>query len=257
MKDLSSFKPTACIFDVDDTLISNYYADGTGMHEKARLLSVHDVAKKHNLSQLESTTLHDSTVAFLEAKEHTGMAATWRLLNMKGVIDDEEIDRSHPILTEILDGKDKYYSELLWRDGVEIRGAAQFVRLLSQHGVQLAIASGARRADINSVLTILGIEDYFTPDRIISHDDFQNAKPHPEPFELACKTLDLDTDSLKQVWAFEDDPKGIISAHAAGLRVCAVTSRFSKDKLSTNLTDNDIVIDNYDGLIAVLQSAAT
>ena len=69
------------------------------------------------------------------------------------------------------------------------------------------------------MLDNLGWRDFFP--LIVTRDDVQHAKPHPEPYLTALERLNL---SAAECLALEDSPTGIRSAHDAGLTVLAVTT---------------------------------
>lgn len=83
----------------------------------------------------------------------------------------------------------------------------------------------------------------FPPHRIISREQFNHAKPHPEAFEVAFKTLGLPDKT--GVIAFEDDPRGVKSAVSAGLYTCAITTRFTREELEKMDTPPDLIADSY------------
>ena len=87
MKEYSfPIKPAACIFDVDDTLISNYYPDGMGMHEAARFKALQIIGTKYKLPALQNTTLEENHSVVHRAPQHTIESITWTLLYEKGVV---------------------------------------------------------------------------------------------------------------------------------------------------------------------------
>jgi sugar-phosphatase len=58
---------------------------------------------------------------------------------------------------------------------------------------------------------------------LITADDVQTGKPHPEPFMRAMGVLDVSPDECIVI---EDSPHGIASGLAAGVRVLAVGTTF-------------------------------
>lgn len=83
----------------------------------------------------------------------------------------------------------------------------------------MALVTGSYRCEIEPVLDNLGWRDFFP--LIVTRDDVQHAKPHPEPYLTALERLNL---SAAECLALEDSPTGIRSAHDAGLTVLAVTT---------------------------------
>ena len=92
--------------------------------------------------------------------------------------------------------------------------------------VPLAIASGARRHEIERILTDVDLRRYFQA--IVSADDVAHSKPNPAPYLAAWRALSTSAADLEaaQCIVIEDAPAGIEAAHAAGMRCVAVaTSR--------------------------------
>lgn len=180
---------------------------------------------------------------FREAPEHSLEGAIWKTLVDHGLAEGA-IDRAHPVLTEFVTLKEELHGDLMRQEAIEVPGATRFVRLLAEHGFagKMAIASTAYRRDIFICLEKLAISDLFPPERIISKDMFTHAKPHPEPFLLALQSLRLPAKVRPgQVLAFEDDPRGVASAKAAGLFTCAVPSRYSADELQALDVPPDLI----------------
>ncbi|MGC3994000.1 MAG: HAD family phosphatase [Propionicimonas sp.] len=74
-----------------------------------------------------------------------------------------------------------------------------------------------------------GLLDRF--DVVITRDEVDNGKPHPEPYALATRSLGVPPAACVAV---EDAPAGIASAIAAGIGlVVAVTGTFTASELAT------------------------
>jgi HAD superfamily hydrolase (TIGR01509 family) len=123
--------------------------------------------------------------------------------------------------------KKKVFADLLPRIGF-LPGAVELIEALAARGVPLAIASGARRVEIEHLLDARGLKDRFRG--IVSADDVVNFKPHPEPY-LRARALLHATETADGVVAFEDSPAGMASARAADLRVVGVTNSYPRAKL--------------------------
>lgn len=97
-------------------------------------------------------------------------------------------------------------------------GADQLLRDIQQTELVVALVTGSYRKEIEPMLAHLGWRDYFS--LIITRDDVQNAKPHPEPYLTALERLNL---PAADCLALEDSATGIRSAYDAGLTVLAIT----------------------------------
>ena len=105
--------------------------------------------------------------------------------------------------------------------------------------VPLAIASGALRSEIESVLRAAGIAG--TVAAIVAADDVPRSKPAPDPYLRALAWLEPRAGRLvpARSVAVEDSRWGVESARTAGMRVAAVTTSFARAELS----EADLVVD--------------
>jgi beta-phosphoglucomutase-like phosphatase (HAD superfamily) len=110
-------------------------------------------------------------------------------------------------------------------------GVPELVRGLAEE-MPLAIASGARRAEIEEILTAGALRDAFRA--IVGADDVSRGKPDPEPYLTAAARLLPVAPRLRpeECVAFEDSVPGIAAARAAGMKVVAVTNSYPADKLT-------------------------
>ena len=83
--------------------------------------------------------------------------------------------------------------------------------------LELALCSSASRQAIFLALRKLEAQEYFQI--IVSGDDVQNSKPHPEPYERALEQLQIRAD---QALAVEDSQSGFQSAIAAKIPTIVV-----------------------------------
>lgn len=100
-----------------------------------------------------------------------------------------------------------------------IDGLEGFLRHYHHKGVKMAIGSAAIMFNIDFVLDGLNIRSYF--DALISADEVDRSKPDPETFLKAAAALDL---LHNECLVFEDNPKGVAAAHAAGMKVVVITT---------------------------------
>lgn len=243
-----NFEVKGAIFDVDDTLLDNKPgAPGQGLHERSRLAAVHTVGETRDMPELRALTAQQNQDAFLTAPVHTVDAAVWNILIMTGIADSEVINPNHPVLQEIVALKNALHKDILREFGTEVPGASNFVRMLGRNGLRdkLAIASTAVRPDVDMFLDMTNLSDFFPDERIKTKESITHPKPNPEVFNLAFASLGLDEADRKNVCAFEDDPRGIMAAKAAGLYTCAITTRFDRDTLSKLGVAPDLIADSY------------
>jgi beta-phosphoglucomutase-like phosphatase (HAD superfamily) len=236
------------IFDVDDTLLDNMPRDPVRrLHERSRLAAVHEAGQRHGILALEQFSAEDNLNAFLTASVHTLEAAVWNILFMTGQVATNEIDPNNQLFREIVQRKEDLHEKILREEGNEVPGASQFVKSLAEHGLKgkMAVASTALRRDIDIFFEKTSLTPLFSDKRIISKDKVTHAKPHPEAFELAFATLGLPAELKPKVAVFEDDPRGIMAAKAAGMYVFAITTCFDKEHLLAQLIKPDVVADSF------------
>jgi len=91
---------------------------------------------------------------------------------------------------------------------------------------KLAIASGTRRSLMNKALRKFKLKEYF--EIILTSEDFDQGKPHPEIYLKAFKFLNVKPNESVII---EDTPIGIEAAKKAGAICIAVTHTHSKKEL--------------------------
>ncbi len=106
--------------------------------------------------------------------------------------------------------KEKYYFELI----PEVQPLAEVVEIAraTRGKVPLSVASGGHRELVVATLQALGILEWF--DAVVCAEDYDRGKPHPDPFLLAAKLMNVPPAGCV---VFEDSPTGIEAAKAAGM----------------------------------------
>jgi beta-phosphoglucomutase len=94
--------------------------------------------------------------------------------------------------------------------------------------VPLAICSGAARAEITPVVVAAGLAPLFRG--IVSSDDVEHGKPHPEGYLKALELLDGAAPG--DVLGIDDTEAGVASAKAAGFRVFAKQGTLDPHRLA-------------------------
>jgi HAD superfamily hydrolase (TIGR01509 family) len=90
---------------------------------------------------------------------------------------------------------------------------------LSMNGYKLAVCSNSIRKTVLFVLAKLGIIQYF--DLILSNEDVNNSKPHPEIYWKAMSSLGM---LPEETLIVEDSPYGLLAAYRSSATVMRVTS---------------------------------
>jgi beta-phosphoglucomutase len=128
-------------------------------------------------------------------------------------------------------------------DGVIlIDGAEACVRRLAEIA-PLAIASGARREEIERLLARAGLVPLFRT--IVAAGETRSGKPAPDPYAEAAARLNA---APARTIAIEDTAAGLASARAAGLRCIGLTTTFPASKLALA----DVVVERLDEITGAL-----
>ena len=106
-----------------------------------------------------------------------------------------------------------------------IDGLDAFLKKAHELDIKMAIGSAAIPFNIDFVLDNLDLRHYFKA--IVSADDVEISKPHPETYLKCAELLGVDpADCL----VFEDAPKGVEAAKNAGMNAVVITTLHSKDE---------------------------
>lgn len=117
---------------------------------------------------------------------------------------------------------------------------------LHERGLQMAICSSRARPTLDGFVKDFQIEDYFG--MIVSANDVQHHKPHPEPVQVILRQLDVPADETLVVGDANYD---ILMGRNAGCRTCGVTyGNQSAEELKAAGADH--LIGDFADLLSVL-----
>jgi beta-phosphoglucomutase family hydrolase len=143
-------------------------------------------------------------------------------------------------IARLTNRKEALYREIVKRSRIEpLPGVVEWLHRLNEAGVPCAVASSTQRLNIDAVLERIGLRRAFRA--IVSAEDVTHGKPAPEVFEKAADRLKL---PAGRCVVFEDAHVGIEAAHAAGMKVVAVTTTHSVGELRAA----DLVVRQLDEL---------
>ena len=103
------------------------------------------------------------------------------------------------------------------RGVVQKQGARDLLALLKARGIPAAVVTSTARPMAPMRLERAGLIDLF--DVVITRDDTEHGKPHPEPFLTAAARLGV---APEDCLALEDSPNGVRAARAAGMMTVMV-----------------------------------
>jgi HAD superfamily hydrolase (TIGR01509 family) len=132
--------------------------------------------------------------------------------------------------------RNERYAELLRHPPQVLAGVAETLSTLSGK-VRQGVVTSCRRDHFDIIHGASGLAPFF--DFVLTREDYQQSKPHPEPYLTALRHCGLHADECLVV---EDTERGLRAALAAGLR-CVV--------IPGPLTDGA----NFSGATAMLSGA--
>lgn len=142
------------------------------------------------------------------------------MLAMRGIDDDKVVEQLTQYAITLLSKQPERRREL-------VPGVVEFLQLLKDSGVRMAVVSSAKHHRLETELSAVGLRDNF--EFVLGRDDVSAHKPHPEPYETALHILGV---NAKDTVAFEDSPTGIESASLAGITVIGLLTTFYAEDLS-------------------------
>ncbi|MBK8871004.1 MAG: HAD family phosphatase [Elusimicrobia bacterium] len=138
------------------------------------------------------------------------------------------VDRSR-----LIGQKTALYQKTATQNLVILPGVVEFVMAASQR-YPLAMASGALRDEVLLMLDAAGIKHYF--DAVVAAEDVTRGKPAPDAYLKALAELNKKHPEKKirpeNCLVVEDSKHGLLSAHAAGMKVVGVTTTYSAEELA-------------------------
>lgn len=139
---------------------------------------------------------------------------TWTRARSAG-IDEQTISRQREL-------RDAYYQEYLRTEPIEIEGVVDALAELSEH-VRMAIVTTARRVDFELIHEKRQITPFM--DFVLVREDYELAKPHPEPYLTGLKHFGA---TPEETLVVEDSSRGLSSAVAAGIDCVVVENEFTR-----------------------------
>ncbi|MCL2323073.1 MAG: HAD family phosphatase [Oscillospiraceae bacterium] len=157
----------------------------------------------------------------------------------KGTLSEDEV-------LKFSDEKELTYRTLYKPYLKENKGVIDFLKLLKQNHIKIALATSAQPSNLDFIVDNLKIRGYF--DFIIHAMQVNEGKPNPEIYLKAAKGIHEDPNKCIVI---EDSIPGIKSALSANMKVIAITTTHKKDELK----DASLIIDSFSELnMEVLES---
>ena len=145
-------------------------------------------------------------------------------------------------LAELIDRKAVYYQTAIRNHVAIFPGVKELVADLA-NDFPLAVASGALRHEIETILTTAGLIHQFKS--IVSAEDVEHGKPEPEIFLKALDGLNDKIDKAIEAGncvVIEDSKEGIKGARRAGMKCLAVTNSHPAELLG----EADLIVNSLE-----------
>ena len=209
----------AAVFDFDGILVDSEPLHYRALHDALRTEDVTITEEEYRSSLLA----YDDRGAIRRALEMHDEAA-----------DPEKVER--------LAGRKVSRFEELIPEVSLYPGASELVRAMAAE-MPLAIASGARREEVEAILRGVGLREAFVT--VVGAEDAPRTKPDPAPYLEAVRRLAGKGNGLApaECVALEDTMPGIASALSAGLTVVGVAHTYPAGKLQAAHRVVDTVAD--------------
>ena len=149
-------------------------------------------------------------------RDMTRGKATWAQARAAG-IDEQTISRQREV-------RNAYYQEYLRTEAIEIEGVVDTLAELAKH-VRMAIVTTAKRVDFEVIHEKRRITQFM--DFVLAREDYERAKPHPEPYLAGLKRLGA---AREETLVVEDSARGLNAAVAAGIDCVIVHNDFTKSQ---------------------------
>jgi beta-phosphoglucomutase len=139
-------------------------------------------------------------------------------------------DVSNETITRISDAKESQYRDMVRTQGISLLpGVQHWLDYLREHGWRQAVATSAPRKNLETILDVLQIAEYFGA--LVAGEEPQHGKPDPQIFLLAAERLGV---SPEQCIVVEDSSSGVEGGRRGGMRTIGVLT--SHDELDADVT---------------------
>lgn len=206
-------KIKAMIFDMDGTVIDSNKLDFKALQK---------VFKEYDVD--------------IEYKEYVKLlgATTEEIIKKYKDLDEEEIEK-------FIEKKESLFREIVKKEGIQpMADIEDLLKQIKKANIKMALATGAQREKLNFMMEVVDLSKYF--DVIVTADDVEEGKPHPETFAKAAEKLGVSHD---EVIVWEDAQKGVEAAKNGKFICVAITTT---NEGTEGLEKADILIDTYKNL---------
>lgn len=166
------------------------------------------------------------------------------------------LQRTYEIIYDLLDGQysmeriieenDRYFIEHALDYKTLIKeGAISLLQSIKNDGLKIALCSSSPRENIDHVVDVCGFAPYL--DFIVSGEQFEESKPHPEIYLHAAEVLSVNPEDCLVI---EDSEYGIQAGISAGMKVIAL----SDSELPNKQEKATWIVDSLDSAKVLIES---
>ncbi|MFZ0033820.1 MAG: HAD family phosphatase [Sedimentisphaerales bacterium] len=151
----------------------------------------------------------------------------------KALIDKKVLQKPAKGIENLAKEKNEVFEKLAKTEGRIIEGVRDFLQMLRQNNIPMAICSGALLVEIELVLEQARLRSFF--EVIVSAEFVKRGKPSPEGFLLTLRKLNHGRQNLilpNQCIVIEDSHWGLTAAKAAEMHTIAVTNSYDACELA-------------------------
>lgn len=206
------------IFDLDGTMV-----DSMWMWKDIDM----EFLQAHHLPYTENLEREIEGMSFRETAQY--FADTYSLTETVGELMDIWVDMA----------MDKYMHEVPVKPGLPA-----FLEEMKRKGMRMGIATSNDRGLLDAAANAHGFYDYI--DEVLTADEVARGKPAPDVFLAVAKKLGV---LPQECLVFEDIPQGIRAGLAAGMKVCAVSDRYSQPQQEEKRALAHYYIDSYEQVL--------
>ena len=155
------------------------------------------------------------------------------LLNL--LVDKGRLKLNKHQIENLAEQKKQVFEKLAKTEGRIIEGVRDFLQMLRQNDIPMAICSGALLVEIELILEEARLRSFF--EVIVSAEQVKKGKPNPQGFLLTLQKLNHNEKSQNPILAnqcvvIEDSHWGLEAAKAAGMHTIAITNSYDADQLA-------------------------
>ncbi len=132
--------------------------------------------------------------------------------------------------------KEALYRDIYTSEIKPVDGLIDLLEVLHNRNIPMAIATSGIQVNIDFMFEHIPIKHYFK--EVVNSTHINKGKPDPE---IYLKTASLLKIPPENCLVFEDAEVGVIAAHAAGMKVIAITTTQTKEELK----QADLIIKDF------------